>query len=345
MKHSTRNLGNLSFAILLVISLLGAMPVSTVEAAPLTYIVNSLEDTIDGDCDTAHCTLREAITAAEANNNSPEMDTITFSISGTISLTATLPNINENLVIDGAGQNIKLGGNNAFRVLYIVAGTVTLNHLTIQNGRGDFTYGGGIFNTGGTLTVLNSTFTGNSAANGGGIANLANLTIGNSTFFDNSATSLGGGVYNEGGTLTILHGTFSGNGATTNGGGGVFNAGNATMNLGNTIIANSTSGGDCGNAGTISSNTNNLIQDDSCDPSLYGDPKLEALADNGGSTQTMAISLDSPARECRRSNDLRRMPPLTTSISAACRVPEVPVAILARTKPSTSPSFPSSPTR
>jgi CSLREA domain-containing protein len=295
MKRTTRILGVMITASLLVLSLLGTMPIKTVKAAPLTYTVTSIADPGDGTCDIT-CTLRDAITAANANlNTGSETDTINFTVSGTISPSTPLPNINGNLVIDGTGQNIKISGNNARRVLYILAGTVTLNNLTIQNGSGS-PYGGGVFNTGGILTVIDSTFTDNNAGYGGGIANLGSLTIANSTFYNNGATTYGGGVYNEGGTLTILNSTFSANGATTSGG-GVYNQASSSMNLGNTILANSTSGGDCANTGTIGSNTNNLIRDGSCSPLIAEDPKLDVLADNGGSTQTMALLLGSPARE------------------------------------------------
>ncbi len=108
-------------------------------------------------------------------------------------------------------------------------------------------YGGGILNAG-TLTVTNSTFINNKTGAtgiGGAIVNFNSLTIANSTFVGNTA-NYGGGVYNGGIPLSIFNSTFSGNGAT-NGGGAVYNATGATMNLLNTILANSTGGGDCAN--------------------------------------------------------------------------------------------------
>src|SRR5690606_40601319 len=56
--------------------------------------------------------------------------------------------------------------------------------------------GGGILNAG-MMTISNSTFSGNSATNGGGIATFSEemATISNSTFSGNSATN-GGGIYN-----------------------------------------------------------------------------------------------------------------------------------------------------
>jgi hypothetical protein len=69
------------------------------------------------------------------------------------------------------------------------------------------------------------------------------------------------------------------------------------LNYANTIVANSTSGGDCVNEDTIATNTNNLVQDGSCSAALSGDPKLDpaGLKNNGGATQTIALQSNSPA--------------------------------------------------
>ena len=140
-----------------------------------------------------------------------------------------------------------------------------------------------------------STFYGNSANYGGGISNTSTLTISNSTFSGNSADISGGGVYNESDTLTVINGTFSGNGATTSGG-GIYNHAGATLNYANTILANSTAGGDCWNEGTVFTNSHNLVMDGpSCSAGLTGDPKLGTLTDNGGPTQTMELLTGSPA--------------------------------------------------
>jgi hypothetical protein len=188
--------------------------------------------------------------------------------------------------------------------------------------------GGGIFNYD-TLTVTNSTFAGNGASNydsvGGAISNYASTTVMNSTFFENFAytggglhnwdaltvtnstfsgneAGWGGGIansgYTTGGTLTVTNSTFSANGALH--GGGIANMliayeNNSKLHYVNTIIAGSTSGGDCYNAGDIGTNVNNLVEDGSCSASMSGDPKLAPLADNGGLTPTMALLSDSPA--------------------------------------------------
>jgi predicted outer membrane repeat protein len=152
--------------------------------------------------------------------------------------------------------------------------------------------GGAIYNYLSTLSITNSTFTGNSAGGGGGAIKNDNgtLTVSNSTFSGNSA-SVGGAIIALGASITtVRNSTFSGNSAGT--AAGIYS--NGTLNYANTIIANST-GNDCTSDGTLGINLNNLVEDGSCSASLSGDPKLGALANNGGSTQTFALLAGSAA--------------------------------------------------
>ncbi len=160
-------------------------------------------------------------------------------------------------------------------------------------------YGGGIYNYG-SLTVMNSAFSDNSAtAYGGGIDNYDTLTITNSAFSGNSAVTGGGGVNNNAGTAAITNSTFSGNSASVSNGGGISNNISSTATLRNTIVANSASGGNCN--GTITNGSNNIDDGTTCGwGSASGsmssaDPLLGALADNGGPTQTFALLAGSPA--------------------------------------------------
>jgi len=178
--------------------------------------------------------------------------------------------------------------------------TVT-NSAFLGNGIGSYgSVGGGISNYA-SATVTNSTFFENFAYNGGGISNFDTLTATNSTFSGNEA-GWGGGIVNSGinagATLTVRNSTFSDNGALH--GGGIANLfisyqNNSKLNYVNTIIARSTSGGDCYSVGDLGTNINNLVQDGSCSASMSGDPNLAPLADNGGPTPTIALLSDSPA--------------------------------------------------
>ncbi len=197
---------------------------------------------------------------------------------------------------------------------------LTVTHSILSNNSIDNGEGGGIYNEG-TLTVQKSTLSGNSAQwyggisnratlmvqdstlsgnsgewYGGGMGNFGTLTVQNSTLSGNSAIDYGtgGGIYNEG-TLTLTHSTLSGNSAENGEGGGIYNAAGSTLHYTGTIIANSSSGGDCVNAATIGAHDYNLVEDGSCGAVLSGDPRLGPLAANGGDTLTHALLPNSPA--------------------------------------------------
>src|SRR5438132_12819282 len=77
-----------------------ALPVQKVQAASLT--VNTTDDVNDGVCDATHCSLREAILAANVNS---DVDTIGFNIPGlgpfSIAPASPLPQITNPVIIDG----------------------------------------------------------------------------------------------------------------------------------------------------------------------------------------------------------------------------------------------------
>ena len=268
--------------------------VSAVYGSPASVSVCANAITVTSNADSGAGTLRQAIADACAGG------TIDFdsALSGdTIYLASTLT-ITKNLTIDGSAlaSALTISGdtdnNGTANVqIFFVNGVLvaTLNSLTITKGIGGANGGGGIFNNTATLTIMNSTLSDNTGnTGGGGIYNTGVLVVTNSTFSGNfsGSSSNGGGILNIG-TLTITNSTLSGNSSALSGD-GIYNYG--TLNYANTIIANSTTGGDCVNNGTIGTNTNNLVEDGSCSASVTGDPNLDtALANNGGPTQTFAL--------------------------------------------------------
>jgi hypothetical protein len=183
-----------------------ALSLGVAQAATLT--VTSLADSGAG-------SLRDAITAANASVGTA--DTIKFGVSGTIVLASRLPDIDDDLTIDGKGASIAISGNNAVQVMFVSAGkTLELANLTIANGYcASPCSGGGILNVG-TLKVTDSVFSGNSALLGGAIHNFGSLDVGSSTFLGNSAR-IGGAIHNFD-TLTVADSRFVGNSAARTGG-------------------------------------------------------------------------------------------------------------------------------
>ena len=125
-------------------------------------------------------------------------------------------------------------------------GTVTLTNSTLSGNTASL--GGGIHNSSGTVTLTNSTLSGNTAGFGGGIDNSGTVTLTNSTLRGNTA-GFGGGIDNSG-TVTLTNSTLRGN--TASFGGGIYNSG-GTVNLTNSTLRGNTAihGGGIDNSGTV----------------------------------------------------------------------------------------------
>jgi CSLREA domain-containing protein len=170
---------------------------------------------------------------------------------------------------------------------------------TVSGGGGGGGLGGAIFNRGGTVTITNSTISGNRAVGGaGGAGRTAPLD-------GEDGQGMGGGIFNLEGSLTVLNSTVVDN--VVNGAGrqiyqlsvGVV----STTVLNNSILASADVTVHDFEMQSIlpgfanSSGSNNLIRS----PNNFGggvvsnaDPLLGALADNGGPTFTHLPQAGSP---------------------------------------------------
>lgn len=161
--------------------------------------------------------------------------------------------------------------------------------------------GGAIFNHGGTITITNSTFSGNSAI--GGLGGLGTVPAMNG----NVGLGTGGGILNRNGTVTVVNSTFTGNTAGSFGR-GINNIGDgagatATVTLNNCILGQAVNGvSDFDNASInggaqVTNGTGNLIR---VNVGFNGtivstaDPLLLPLAKNGGPTRTHMPAAGSP---------------------------------------------------
>jgi predicted outer membrane repeat protein len=207
------------------------------------------------------------------------------------SMTASYCTFTGNSASSGGGIDNDSGG-----VTTVENCTITTNTAQVM--------GGGIANTG-TLAIIASTISGNSASSGGGaeIDAGSKASITNSTFADNSA-GWGGGILNSG-NLTITNATISANSAGVPGGGGLATSVGETT-LRNTILARNLASSSPDVSGPLLSQGHNLIGDGTggsgfVASDLVGssaqplDPKLGPLQNNGGPTLTFALLPGSPA--------------------------------------------------
>jgi CSLREA domain-containing protein len=181
--------------------------------------------------------------------------------------------LRENSADQGTGGGVATNSTFPSATTYTVIDSTTLNENTA-------TQGGAIYHRQGWLAVLNSTLASNAAQSGSALfVKAVGGTIQNSTVRFNRGTS---DVFT---------------------GAGIHLASSASLNVFNTIVSYEYSGPNCfvESGSSLLNNGHNLDDAYSCGwgsakGSMSGtDPKLAALADNGGPTFTMALMADSPA--------------------------------------------------
>jgi CSLREA domain-containing protein len=187
-----------------LVAWLTVIPATRVQAA--TYTVNSTNDADDGTCNGAHCSLREAINAA---NGTADDDIIAFNTTGTIVLAAGLPAItDDDLIINGGGQQVSLTAPGD--ALTVNADRVRINNLVLD-GEGIGTIGIVLGGTTDDLIIDQATvrdFIGDGFDNGPGGGGQRN-TISNSTFTANDGNGID---FNGGQDNTVRDSTITDNG-------------------------------------------------------------------------------------------------------------------------------------
>ncbi|HEX3145653.1 MAG TPA: Ig-like domain-containing protein, partial [Pyrinomonadaceae bacterium] len=230
----------------------------------------------------------------------------------------------EQTIAGPTDTSLVINGNDNSRVFNVNwwQANLKISNLTITGGKANS--GAGIRSEG-SLTIKDSTLTGNNAVgadgSGGAIDTTfgSHLTIINSTISGNTAQGYGGGLRNLANDATLTNVTITNNRADSNGDGLEYDGGiiqlGSNMNLRNSLVAGNFKG--TGNtASDLTGNAtdpyaaisrNNLIGVDDVstglDPAtnLLGtlanpiNPLLGPLADNGGPTRTHLLLLGSPA--------------------------------------------------
>ncbi|MEL6552022.1 MAG: DUF4347 domain-containing protein [Cyanobacteria bacterium J06621_11] len=223
-------------------------------------VVNTLLDETDGSVTDEDVSLRDAI-AAIADGG-----TITFAsklADQTLLLNGSEIVLDKSLTIDG-NSDITIDAQGLSRIFMIndtdndVEQSVSLSGLTLTGGYTGSNEswnddGGAIWNRE-SLTLTESTITGNTASDdGGGIRNDGTLSISRSTISNNTSIgtsnlSGGGGIINTiGSNLTVTETTLSGNIALN--GGGLRNDG--TLTLKNSTLSNNNANGAYGGGGLV----------------------------------------------------------------------------------------------
>ncbi|MGH9598817.1 MAG: Ig-like domain repeat protein, partial [Terracidiphilus sp.] len=230
-----------------------AIPQSTIVSAPLAQNGSSVSDlvTVSGGGSSGVFSVASGITDAEVDN---------LTITGGLSAT---------------------GGGGIYN-----DGALTLTNDTISGNSAAGVDGGGIYNdSDGNLTILACTISSNSADTGGGIADYGTMTLTDSTISGNSATTLGGGL-DESGTATLTSVTVSSNQSASGNGGGVAILSGSGLTVSDSIIS--------GN-GVPTADVDGSFTDAGGNILAQGTANLAPLGNYGGATQTQIPLPGSPA--------------------------------------------------
>ena len=208
--------------------------------------------------------------------------------------------------------NTTSGTNGAGAGLWAQGTSVTIDHSAFTSNTAPTSAALSLITT--PATIRRSTFSGNVATSSTGVSWVQGNTVNfeNDTFANNSSANGIGGITgsNSGATngiVNVSNSTFADNGTgTTAPGGAMFRflqtgGGTATINVSNTIVADTDStatGGLAACTGVTSSGTGNIEWPfNTCGFGAGNqvNPNLTALANNGGSTNTMRPLPTSPA--------------------------------------------------
>ena len=205
-------------------------------ASAATFVVTKTPDTLDGSCTPADCSLREAITAAntdddEENPNADGLADIVTVPAGTYPLTSGALDITASVTVTGAGARATIIlGNGADRVIDVSGSKLTteISGVTVTGG-GGVSQGAGLF-AGGTVSVHDAAFVGNATTlattttsrQGAGIFLNGTATIERVLIAGNTTASIAGDTWAPqgaglfaNGAATLVNVTVSGN--TANG--------------------------------------------------------------------------------------------------------------------------------
>lgn len=247
-----------------VLALHAAIAVLAAPVGAADLLVTTLDDidALDG-----HCSLREAIVAANTDAVYRECpagsgaDVIVLEPGGVLTLGADLPPITASLTLRGQGASESEIDGAGFEVLHFADGAVGSNQilrveaLTIRGGMA--TEGGAIFaGRNRALEIVRCVLAGNTATVDGGAIHVdrgTSVMVEESWISGNTATESGGGLAAWDGSIEIVRSTFSGNLAQNGSGGAVYALLNDDVALRSSTFTHNSAGFEGGGVATVQS--------------------------------------------------------------------------------------------
>ncbi|PTY01672.1 hypothetical protein DB346_11615 [Verrucomicrobia bacterium LW23] len=237
-----------------------------------------------------------AVASSPVTLNALELTRGTATDGGAILSGPSTLNVQESRITFSRSTNAGGGGGG----IYVSGGTLNLSNSTLFRNQAALAGGGLVVDGGGTANVTRSAFLDNTAGFGGGIRiGVGGGNINSSTFSGNEALIDGGSAIDTDQSISIIGSTFSGN-INTGGRGTIYSFGPPTnVTIRNSIVANSINGPDlaAGSSGSFTDGGYNIIEDVGALGTTFVapgtvtgvDPGLSALGWYGGATQTFGL--------------------------------------------------------
>jgi len=229
-----------------------AMTLAGTVGAQTVYDIDTLTDAADlSDAGDGLCAVREAIAninsgADQSAGDCPlpglSIDTLEFSVSGTIVLDGAALVTSSPVVFSGPGHDLlEISGNDLSAVIRVTGGATVLRKIAVTHGNSDH---GALWLDGDALLFIDQSaiHDNQSTGAGGGIFvdhPDGNLILTNSAVYNNEAAGGGGGLFANSPVESVSNVTFSGNFAAR--GGGAIQVAGDSLTANNITVFNNTS--------------------------------------------------------------------------------------------------------
>ena len=185
--------------------------------------------------------------SAFRNNNASEEGGAIWMFNSTASMANT--DFMANIVSSGRGGAIYSGGDR----------TLTVSNSRFTNNKVNSGNGGAIYKSSSSLSVTDSSFTGNMASKGASvyIYGVSSGTVTRSNFTDGVASDSGGAIYSDSSTLTVTNSNLNNNRATSHGG-AIYQLGGTAMTISDSKFNSNSAGSDKSGGAIYISSTSSI---------------------------------------------------------------------------------------
>ncbi len=219
----------------------GEVAVAANGKCSLIEAINNANDTTDGVADNTDCAPGDPAGADIIQLPAGGLFNVSKSMVDYSYGYTALPPITSKITVEGNGSTINRTGKDDMRFFTALPSgdgntpDLTINNITLTNGRNELDFGGAIYALQAKLTLNNCTITGSEGFAGGGVYTRKSEVMISKSNVNNNKAYYGGGIYMNDSAVTLIDSTLSGNAVGSGVGGGIFLV-DSTANISNVAV-------------------------------------------------------------------------------------------------------------